>query len=198
MSTVHDSFGNRGEYFAAHYFAEQLPADLKKHLLDTWTLREGDEHDPRTTARERVRTLRAAYFSDELRPFFAEADRADAEDAHARRTHGNPDWTKRVAEWHQQVLRALGYDDGGPAGLTVHRAGREHTVQVAYHGHGVVAVDCGWAADNAAALDPAGPGRLLAPLRVNAAEGYEDAAALASWLLAGKIGGPEEIERAHV
>ncbi|MFF3595639.1 hypothetical protein [Kitasatospora indigofera] len=191
MSTVHDSFGNRGEYFAAHYFAEQLPADLKKHLFDTWTLREGDEHDRRTTARERVRTLRAAYFSDELRPFFAEADRADAEDAYVRRTYGNTDWTKRVAEWHQDVLRALGYDDGGPAELTVHRAGREHTVQVAYHGHGVVAVDCGWAADNDAALDAAGPGRLLAPLRVSAAENYADGAALASWLFAGKIDGPE-------
>ncbi|MGW4892473.1 hypothetical protein ACWEQL_09430 [Kitasatospora sp. NPDC004240] len=191
MSTVHDSFGNRGEYFAAHYFAEQLPADLKKHVFDTWTLREGDEHDPRTTARERVRTLRAAYFSDELRPFFAEADRADAEDAYVRRTYGNIDWTKRIAEWHQEVLRALGYDDGGPTELTVHRAGKDHTVQVAYHGHGVVALDCGWAAENDAALDPAGPGRLLWPLRAGSAEHYTDGAALASWLFAGKIGGPE-------
>ncbi|MGV9268656.1 hypothetical protein ACWDRR_28765 [Kitasatospora sp. NPDC003701] len=191
MSTVHDSFGNRGEYFAAHYFAEQLPADLKKHLFDTWTLREGDEHDRRTTARERVRTLRAAYFGDDLRPYFAEADRADAEDAYVRRTYGNIDWTKRVAEWHQEVLRALGFDDGGPTELTVHRAGKDHAVQVAYHGHGVVALDCGWAAENDAALDAAGPGRLLAPLRVSAAESYTDGAALASWLFAGKIGGPE-------
>ncbi|MFB6888554.1 hypothetical protein ACFCX4_04470 [Kitasatospora sp. NPDC056327] len=191
MSTVHDSFGNRGEYFAAHYFAEQLPADLKKHVFDSWTLREGDEHDPRTTARERVRTLRAAYFADDLRPFFAEADRTDAEDEYARRTYGNAEWTKRLTEWHQTVLRALGYDDGGPAELTVHRAGKDHTVQVAYHGHGLVAVDCGWAAENDAALDAAGPGRLLAPLRVSAAESYADGAALASWLFAGKIGGPE-------
>ncbi|MGW2540280.1 hypothetical protein ACWC5I_05240 [Kitasatospora sp. NPDC001574] len=191
MSTVHDSFGNRGEYFAAHYFAEQLPADLKKHLFDTWTLREGDEHDRRTTARERVRTLRATYFNDDLRPYFAEADRADAEDTYVRRTYGDIDWTKRVAEWHQEVLRALGYDDGGPTELTVHRAGKDHAVQVAYHGHGVVALDCGWAAENDAALDAAGPGRLLAPLRVSAAENYTDGAALASWLFAGKIGGPE-------
>ncbi|MFE6864937.1 hypothetical protein ACFVFS_00095 [Kitasatospora sp. NPDC057692] len=191
MSTVHDSFGNRGEYFAAHYFAEQLPADLKKHVFDPWTLREGDEHDPRTTARERVRTLRAAYFGDDMRPFFAEADRTDAEDEYARRTYGNAEWTKRLTEWHQSVLRALGYDDGGPAELTVHRAGKDHTVQVAYHGHGVVAVDCGWAAENDAALDANGPGRLLTPLRVSAAESYADGAALASWLFAGKIGGPE-------
>ncbi|MDY0812396.1 hypothetical protein [Kitasatospora purpeofusca] len=191
MSTVHDSFGNRGEYFAAHYFAEQLPADLKKHLFDAWTLREGDEHDRRTTARERVRTLRASYFSDELRPYFAEAERADAEDAYARRTYGNIEWTKRVSEWHQEVLRALGYDDSGPTELTVHRAGKDHAVQVAYHGHGVVALDCGWAAENDAALDAGGPGRLLAPLRVSAAESCTDGAALASWLFAGKIGGPE-------
>ncbi|MFE7192199.1 hypothetical protein [Kitasatospora sp. NPDC057541] len=191
MSTVHDSFGNRGEYFAAHYFAEQLPADLKKHVFDPWTLREGDEHDHRTTARERVRTLRAAYFGDDMRPFFAEADRTDAEDEYARRTYGNAEWTKRLTEWHRSVLRALGYDDGGPAELTVHRAGKDHTVQVAYHGHGVVAVDCGWAAENDAALDAGGPGRLLAPLRVSAAESYADGAALASWLFAGKIGGPE-------
>ncbi|MFB7947835.1 hypothetical protein ACFC6L_23305 [Kitasatospora phosalacinea] len=191
MSTDYDSFSNRGEYFAAHYFAEQLAADLKKLLLDTWTLREGDEHDRRTTARERIRGLRTPYFGEELRGFFAEADRADAEDEYSRRGHGNPEWTKRLGEWHQQVLHALGYDDGGPAELTVHRAGREHTVQVAYHGHGIVAVDCGWATDNDAALDPTGSGRLLHPLRVGAAENYNDGAALASWLFAGTLGGAD-------
>ncbi|OKJ09294.1 hypothetical protein [Kitasatospora sp. CB01950] len=191
MSTDYDSFSNRGEYFAAHYFAEQLAADLKKQLLDTWTLREGDEHDRRTTARERVRGLRTPYFGEELRGFFAEAARADAEDEYSRRGHGNPEWTKQLGEWHQQVLHALGYDDGGPAELTVHRAGRDHTVQVAYHGHGIVAVDCGWATDNDAALDPTGSGRLLHPLRVSAAENYNDGAALASWLFAGTLGGAD-------
>ncbi|MEV6209590.1 hypothetical protein [Kitasatospora sp. NPDC051914] len=191
MSTVYDSFSNRGEYFAAHYFAEQLAADLKKHLLDTWTLREGDENDPRTTARERVRGLRSSYFGEELRGFFAEADRADAEDEYSRRTYGNREWEKRIGEWHQQVLHALGYDDGGPAELTVHRAGRDHAVQVAYHGHGIVALDCGWATEADAALDPAGSGRLLTPLRVGSAENYTDGAALASWLFASTMGGPE-------
>ncbi|MFI9274017.1 hypothetical protein ACIGXM_25410 [Kitasatospora sp. NPDC052896] len=191
MSTDFDSFSNRGEYFAAHYFAEQLAADLKKHVLDTWTLREGDENDKRTTPRERIRTLRTPYFSDELRGFFAEADRADAEDKYSRRTHGNEEWTKRLGEWHQQVLYALGFDDAGPGELTVHRAGREHAVQVAYHGHGVVALDCGWAAENDAALDAGGSGRLLHPLRVSAAESYNDGAALASWLFASNLGGAD-------
>ncbi|WP_224275690.1 hypothetical protein [Streptomyces sp. LS1784] len=191
MSTDFDSFSNRGEYFAAHYFAEQLAADLKKHLLDTWTLREGDENDKRTTPRERIRTLRTPYFGDELRGFFADATQADAEDEYSRRSHGNEEWTKRLGEWHQQVLHALGFDDAAPGELTVHRAGRDHIVQVAYHGHGIVALDCGWATDNDAALDAAGPGRLLHPLRVSAAESYNDGAALASWLFAGTLGGAD-------
>ena len=56
MSTDFDSFTNRGEYFSAHYFAEQLGADLKKSLFATWASREGDEHDPRKTPRERALT----------------------------------------------------------------------------------------------------------------------------------------------
>ncbi len=64
---------------------------------------------------------------------------------------------------------------------------------MAYHGHGIVALDCGWAADNDTALDADGPGRLMSPLRVSASEAYETGPALAAWLFQselGEAGGP--------
>jgi hypothetical protein len=192
MSTDFDSFTNRGEYFSAHYFAEQLGTDLRKGLFATWASREGDENDPRKTPRELLRTLRAPYLTENLRSYFAETTQIDAEDEARLATHNNPEWTKRLAEWHQMVLRALGYDTT-PAELTVHRAGRDHTLTVAYHGHGIIALDCGWSAVNDAALNADGAGRLLSPLRVSASESYETGAALASWLFQselGQAGGP--------
>ncbi|NGO45114.1 hypothetical protein [Streptomyces ureilyticus] len=192
MSTDFDSFTNRGEYLSAHYFADQLGTDLKKGLFATWAQREGDENDPRKTPRELLRTLRTPYLAEELRGYFAKTTQADA-DAEARlNTHSNPEWTKRLAEWHQMVLRALGYGTSS-AELTVHRAGRDHTLPVAYHGHGIIALDCGWSADNDDALNPDRAGRLLSPLRVSASESYETGAALASWLFQselGEAGGP--------
>ncbi|MFD0856497.1 hypothetical protein ACFQ07_29935, partial [Actinomadura adrarensis] len=174
MSIDYDSITNRGEYLSAHYFAEQLQTDLKKGLLATWTLRESDDNDPRKTPRERLRALRGTYLADELRGYFvktAETD-ADAGDEGRPATYDNPEWGKRLAEWHQTVLDALGYG-AAPAELTVHRAGRDHTLPVAYHGHGIIALDCGWATDNDAAIDATGPGRLLTPLRLSASESYE-------------------------
>ncbi|MFF7094717.1 hypothetical protein ACFY9A_20320 [Streptomyces rubradiris] len=192
MSTEFDSFSNRGEYFSAHYFAEQLATDLKKGLFSTWTRREGDENDPRRTPRELLRSLRGTYLSEDVRSYFAEAAERDAGDDARLHTHNNPEWRKRLTEWHQTVLHALGFP-ATPSELTVHRAGRDHTLTVAYHGHGIIALDCGWAADNDAALDATGPGRLLHPLRVSANETYETGAALASWLFQselGEAGGP--------
>ncbi|WP_055522613.1 hypothetical protein [Streptomyces graminilatus] len=192
MSTDFDSFTNRGEYLSAHYFADQLGADLKKGLFATWALREGDENDPRKTPRESLRALRTPYLSEELRGYFVKTTQADAGDEIRLATYNNPEWTKRLAEWHQMVLRALGYDTT-PVELTVHRAGRDHTLPVAYHGHGIVALDCGWSPDNDAALDTDGAGRLLWPLRVSASESYEAGAALVSWLFQselGEAGGP--------
>lgn len=192
MSTDFDSFTNRGEYLSAHYFADQLGADLKKGLFATWALREGDENDPRKTPRESLRALRTPYLSEELRGSFVKTTQADAGDEIRLATYNNPEWTKRLAEWHQMVLRALGYDTT-PAELTVHRAGRDHSLPVAYHGHGIVALDCGWSPDNDAALNADGAGRLLSPLRVSASESYETGAALASWLFQselGEAGGP--------
>ncbi|MEZ0064323.1 hypothetical protein ABIA32_000301 [Streptacidiphilus sp. MAP12-20] len=182
MSGDINSFNNRGEYFSAHYFAEQLDPDLKRGLFSTWADREGDQLDSRPTAREQVRALRAVYLAEDVRSYFAGADREDADRTEPLRTYQNPDWCKRLTEWHQQVLRALGFTDGAPGEITVHRAGREHHVQVAYSGAGIVALDCGWAPDNDSALAADGPGRLLTPLRVSASENYETGSALASWL----------------
>ncbi|MFD5116140.1 hypothetical protein ACFWNG_28175 [Streptomyces sp. NPDC058391] len=192
MSTDFDSFTNRGEYLSAHYFADQLGADLKKGLFASWALREGDENDPRKTPRESLRALRTPYLSEELRGYFVKTTQADAGDETRIATYNNPEWAKRLAEWHQMVLRALGYDTT-PAELTVHRAGRAYTLPVAYHGNGIVALDCGWSPDNDAALDTDGAGRLLSPLRVSASESHEAGAALASWLFQSELseaGGP--------
>lgn len=192
MSTAFDSFSNRGEYFAAHYFAEQLGTDLKKGLFATWALREGDEHDPRKTPRELLRSLRGAYLAEDVRGYFAEAAERDAGDEVRPNTHNNSEWRKRLAEWHQTILQALGFG-ATPTEATVHRAGRDHSLTVAYYGHGIIALDCGWAADNDAALNATGPGRLLHPLRVSASETYETGPALASWLFQselGEAGGP--------
>ncbi|MFE9974043.1 hypothetical protein ACFYRD_25615 [Streptomyces hirsutus] len=192
MSTAFDSFSNRGEYFAAHYFAEQLGTDLKKGLFAIWALREGDERDPRKTPRELLRSLRGAYLAEDVRGYFAEATERDAGDEVRPNTHTNLEWRKRLAEWHQTILQALGFE-ATPTEVTVHRAGRDHSLTVAYHGHGIIALDCGWAADNDAALDATGPGRLLHPLRVSASETYETGPALTSWLFQselGEAGGP--------
>ncbi|MER7048838.1 hypothetical protein [Streptomyces jumonjinensis] len=192
MSTDFDSFINRGEYLSAYYFAEQLGTDLKKGLLATWTQREGDENDPRRTPREQVRALRSSYLAEDVRAYFADAAERDAGDEARLHTYNNPDWAKRITEWHQTVLRALGYD-ASSSELTVYRAGREHTLTVAHHGHGVIALDCGWAAANDTALAVDGSGRLLGPLRVSASESYETGTDLASWLFEcelGEAGGP--------
>ncbi|MFE7038985.1 hypothetical protein ACFU9X_05870 [Streptomyces atratus] len=192
MSTDFDSFSNRGEYLSAHYLAEQLGTDLKKGLFATWALREGDENDPRRTPREMLRGLRGTYLAEDVRGYFAEATERDAGDEARLNTHNSPEWRKRLAEWHQTVLGALGFDPMLTE-VTIHRAGRDHSVTVAYHGHGIVALDCGWAADNDTALDADGPGRLLSPLRVSASETYETGPALASWLFQselGEAGGP--------
>ncbi|WP_435282062.1 hypothetical protein [Streptomyces koelreuteriae] len=204
MSTDFDSFSNRGEYLSAHYFAEQLADGLKKGVFAAWTDRESDENDERTTPRVALRGLRSVYLDEKFRGFFAEQAKADAEDdehpdkegfEERLNTYEDEEWRGRVAEWHRKVLAALGYAGGdaetdGPRELTVHRAGRDHTVEVAWHGDGIVAVDCGWSASNDTALDGEGYGRLLHPLRtVGNGETYESGHALATWLFQSELGG---------
>ncbi|MBY8844602.1 hypothetical protein [Streptomyces sp. SP2-10] len=200
MSTDFDSFSNRGEYLSAHYFAEQLGQDLKKGLLAAWTGRETDEKDPRPTPREMLRALRSTYLSEDFRNFFAERAKLDAEDdadengaaAGARlNTYNDSDWRERLSAWHDRVLAALGFPSAPERRqLTIHRAGREHTVPIAWHSDGIVAVECGWAAGNDTALDADGPGRLLHPLRVSGSESYESGQALATWLFQSELGEP--------
>ncbi|MGW6151595.1 hypothetical protein ACWFRM_00410 [Streptomyces sp. NPDC055144] len=204
MSTDFDSFSNRGEYLAAHYFAEQLADGLKKGVFAAWTDRESDENDKRPTPRVALRGLRSVYLDEKFRGFFAEHAKADGEDdeypdkegfEERLNTYEDEEWCGRVAEWHRKVLTALGYpgadtETDGPRELTVHRAGRGHTVEVAWHGDGIVAVDCGWSASNDTALDSDGYGRLLHPLRtVGNGETYVSGQALATWLFQSELGG---------
>ncbi|MFJ2796275.1 MULTISPECIES: hypothetical protein [unclassified Streptomyces] len=201
MSTDFDSFSNRGEYLSAFYFAEQLGDGLKKGVFAAWANRESDEHDPRPTPRESVRALRSTYLDEKYRGFFAEQAKADEQDDEypeaaafeARlNTYGDAEWCERVQDWHRQVLAALGFPSVSAEStarmLTVHRAGREHEVAVAWHGDGIVALDCGWSASNDTALDAGGYGRLLHPLRAGSGESYETGQALATWLFQSELG----------
>jgi hypothetical protein len=207
-----DSLHNHGEFFATRYFAEPLDEALRRGLFKTWSERETDEHAgaQRTTPRQRLPRLNGDYYNPKVRTYFAERAAMEAQAAEnsasgepeSAYTYGDPEWRARMMTWHRKVLSALGYlsppptpasdtaphpdlDDARPdlVELTVHHAGRDHTVHAAYHGHGVVALDCGWANGFDGLLAPDGPARLLAPLHVNAAEKYEDGAALASFLL---------------
>ncbi|MGW4287384.1 hypothetical protein ACWEIK_10655 [Streptomyces sp. NPDC004673] len=203
MSTDFDSFSNRGEYLSAHYFAEQLADGLKKGVFAAWADRESDENDRRPTPRVALRGLRSVYLDDKYRGFFAEQAKADADDddypdkegfQERLNTYQDEEWRERVADWHREVLAALGYPGAdaasGPLELTIHRAGRDHTVQVAWHGNGIVAVDCGWSASNDTALDADAYGRLLHPLRtVGSGEVYDSGHALATWLFQSELGG---------
>ncbi|MGI5180539.1 class I SAM-dependent DNA methyltransferase [Dactylosporangium sp. CA-152071] len=188
MSAIFDSITNRGEYLSAHYFAEQLATDLRKGLFATWSIRENDEHDPRNTPRELLRGLRGTYLGEDVRGSFAAAAQADADGATFWAVRNDTEQSKRLTAWHQEVLRALGYA-AKPTDLTVHRSGRDHVVPVAFHGHGIVAVDCGWAADTDTALDPDSAGRLLSALRISGTERYDTGAALAAWLFQSELGG---------
>ncbi|MEU1776429.1 hypothetical protein ABZ501_25850 [Streptomyces sp. NPDC019922] len=201
MSTDFDSFSNRGEYLSAFYFAEQLGEGLKKGVFAAWANRESDEHDPRPTPRELVQALRSTYLDEKYRGFFAEQAKADEQDDEypetaafeaGLNTYGDAEWCERVQDWHRQVLAALGFPsvsaDPAARTLTVHRAGREHEVTVAWHSDGIVALDCGWSASNDTALDADGYGRLLHPLRAGSGESYETGQALATWLFQSELG----------
>ncbi|MEV0122673.1 hypothetical protein AB0I16_14185 [Streptomyces sp. NPDC050703] len=159
MSYTYDSFANRGEYLAAHYFSEELENTLKRSkageegLFSLWTNRETDPHDSRHTPRELLPKLRGEYTAT-VRPQLAGA----GEDP-------NGEWAERVAAWHADVLTALGYGERASRTLTVHNAGREYELQVAWHGDGIVALDCGWTGSLDDALDADGPGAVLHPLK---------------------------------
>jgi len=167
-----DALTNRGEYLSAHYLAEVLPTTLKTGLLKRWT---EEEKAGRRTPRVGLRGLRRDYFD-------AKTELADAELFE----------NDRLRKFHQEVLRALGFltDASGAQQhtLTVERAGREYEISVAHAelgtGHGILAVDCGWAVDADAAQDPDDAGRLLDEVPLDANETITSGPKLASWLFA--------------
>ncbi|MFF2774619.1 class I SAM-dependent DNA methyltransferase [Streptomyces sp. NPDC058052] len=187
---TYDSLVNRGDYFSAHYLAEVFPKDLKSGLLAAWKTREEEakssssdseqEPDPEAlpvTPRMGLRALRRPYFR--TRAFFAEAAVAH-DDA---TTYDAPEWRERATSLNTSVLRALGYD-AKPQTLTVSRADHTYEIPVAHAEPGLVAVDCGWAAEPDAALDPDGPGRLLTPVQLDASSSLRTGSKLASFLFA--------------
>ncbi|MFB6712210.1 class I SAM-dependent DNA methyltransferase [Streptomyces sp. NPDC056358] len=186
---TYDSLVNRGDYFSAHYLAEVFPKDLKSGLLAAWKTREEEakaadsaDHEPDpdalpVTPRLGLRALRRPYFR--TRAFFAEAA-VTHDDA---TTYDAPEWRERAASLNASVLRALGYD-AKPRTLTVSRADHTYEIPVAHAEPGLVAVDCGWAAEPDAALDPDGPGRLLTPVQLDASTSLRTGSKLASFLFA--------------
>ncbi|MEV6976214.1 class I SAM-dependent DNA methyltransferase [Kitasatospora sp. NPDC093806] len=192
---TYDSLVNRGDYFSAHYLAEVLPKDLKSGLLAVWKEREeatkaaaGDEErDPDAlpvTPRAGLRALRRPYFRSRAGFALSEATddgRAVADDDAT--TYGSPAWRERVRALNARVLLALGYD-AKPGTITVERADQAHEVRVAHSEKGLVALDCGWAAEPDAALDPDGPGRLLEALVLDGQHTVATGSKLASFLFA--------------
>ncbi|MEW2093270.1 hypothetical protein AB0932_28765 [Streptomyces sp. NPDC006682] len=192
MSYTYDSFANRGEYLSAHYFSEELENTLKKSkagdegLFTLWTSRETDPHDPQLTPRELLPRLRGEYLAT-VRPFLA----ARAQQEELGSTYDDPtgEWAEHLTTWHTVVLKALGYGGDRPEPITVHNAGKEYELQVAWHGDGILAVDCGWTAKLDDALDPDEAGQLLHSLK--AADGLlEVGEKLAGWLFQSELHEP--------
>ncbi|MEU8558393.1 MULTISPECIES: DNA methyltransferase [Streptomyces] len=205
---TYDSLVNRGDYFSAHYLAEVLPKDLKSGLLQAWKDREeaakppaGDAAATQTdalvasapgadelpvTPRAGLRALRRDYFR--ARSFFALPEDEDGirvvrERDEEEVTYGDSTWRERVRALNAEVLRALGYD-AEPSTLPVVRAGQTHEIPVAHAEKGLVAVDCGWAAEPDAALDKNGRGRLLEPVPLDGLPSLETGDKLARFLFA--------------
>ncbi|MEU3665884.1 class I SAM-dependent DNA methyltransferase [Streptomyces virginiae] len=206
---TYDSLVNRGDYFSAHYLAEVLPKDLKSGLLQTWKEREEASRPPADAAQEAaadelgvvrepkavalpvtpragLRALRRDYFR--ARSFFALPEDADGttsapdtEDDSV--TYAAPAWRERVLALNSDVLRSLGYD-AKPRTITVERARQTYEIPVAHAEKGLVAINCGWAAEPDAALDPEGPGRLLDPVSIDGSNTLATGSKLASFLFA--------------
>ncbi|MGW0458442.1 class I SAM-dependent DNA methyltransferase [Streptomyces tendae] len=209
---TYDSLVNRGDYFSAHYLAEVLPKDLKSGLLAAWKQREDEARaeaeraaaagadaaaeavpgEPDADAlpvspRAGLRELRRLYFRARSSFALPEDDEdgtaaaQDTEDDSA--TYDSPAWCERIRALNAEVLRALGYD-AKPRTMTVTRADQPYEVRVAHAEKGLVAVDCGWAAEPDAALDPEGPGRLLEPVPLDGRNTVPTGSKLASFLFA--------------
>ena len=173
----YDSLTNRGDYLSPHYLAEVLPRELAKKdgLRAQWAQR--DKEGNPSPVRE-LRALKRGYFAarPDLADFAQRAADGDPVTEDERRTHD-----KAVKKQNDDVLRALGFAAARGV-MDVERSGETFGVPVAYQGQNVVAVDCGWAADTDAALDPDRAGRLLDPVETGSNERITTGAKLVRWL----------------
>ncbi len=173
----YDSLTNRGDYLSPHYLAEVLPRELAKKdgLRTQWAQR--DKQGPPSPVRE-LRLLKRGYFAarPDLADFAQRAADGDPVSEDERRAHD-----KAVKKQNDDVLRALGFAASRGV-VDVQRSGETFGVSVAYKGQNVVAVDCGWAADTDAALDPDRAGRLLDPVETGNNERIAVGAKLVRWL----------------
>ena len=173
----YDSLTNRGDYLSPHYLAEVLPRELAKKggLRAQWA--ERDKEGTASPVKE-LRALKRGYFAarPDLADFAQRAADGDPVTEDERRTHD-----KAVKKTNDDVLRALGFAASRGV-VDVERSGETFGVPVACHGQNVVAIDCGWAADTDAALDPDRAGRLLDPVETGSNERITAGAKLARWL----------------
>lgn len=160
-----ESLTNRGEYLSAHFLAEVLPAEIKKGQLARWA---AAEEKGGHTPRDGIRNLRRVYFD-------VKAELADlaADETSKRRD--------KLHELHAAILTSLGFT-AERTELSVERAGKTYVIPVAYAGSGVAAVECGWAVDSDAALDPDDAGLLLDAVELDARERIDSGVRLASFL----------------
>ncbi|WP_042280820.1 Eco57I restriction-modification methylase domain-containing protein [Nocardiopsis alba] len=203
----YDSVINRGEYFSDHYLVEVLPKTLKKGIFKEWAELEAVENKRVTAAREkgeateeerrrrpvtprrRLTGLRSRYFDDRLDfTDFTERFREDPGSITAART---TEHTERLHGLHRELLTALGYAPKDEP-YTAYFEHGDDTVEVrlALHEPTVVAIECGWAPDVDAAMDPEGAGRLLDPVRLGGGERelLDSGSKLVAWLFAREEG----------
>ncbi|MFE6449314.1 Eco57I restriction-modification methylase domain-containing protein [Nocardiopsis dassonvillei] len=189
----YDSLVNRGEYFSAHYLAEVLPKHLKgkEGPFKEWAERESAENKlPReerspgpVTPRQGLRQLKGRYFADRR----ALADFTER----LREGDGTPSpaavaaQTERLHALHRDVLTALGFTPkDAPAESLFEHGDQPVPVRLALHETTVAAVECGWAPDTDAAMDPDGAGWLLDPVDLGGRERITLGTKLVSWLFA--------------
>ncbi|QUX31193.1 class I SAM-dependent DNA methyltransferase [Nocardiopsis akebiae] len=189
----YDSLVNRGEYFSAHYLAEVLPKHLKGKdgPFKEWAERESAENKlPReerspwpVTPRQGLRQLKGRYFADRQ----ALADFTER----LREGDGTPGpaavaaQTERLHALHRDVLTALGFTPkDAPAESLFEHGDQPVPVRLALHETTVAAVECGWAPDTDAAMDPDGAGWLLDPVDLGGRERITLGTKLVSWLFA--------------
>jgi len=173
----YDSLTNRGDYLSPHYLAEVLPRELakKEGLRAQWAQR--DKEGSPSPVRE-LRALKRGYFAarPDLADFAQRAASGDPVTEDEGRAHD-----KAVKKQNDDVLHALGFAAARGV-MDAGRSGETFGVPVAYQGQNVVAVDCGWAADTDAALDPDRAGRLLDPVETGSNERITAGAKLVRWL----------------